>query len=171
MARSDTAEDRSGEAFDRVPVQVYPDGRLDRENAARYLGRTPRTLEMWAWRRKGPRPRNVGGRVFYFLKDLDEYIAAGEPPSAEVPGRTGGGARTIAAPSSTSKRLRAPIAELGLTGRCLRSLQTANLVYIGDLVQRSESDLLRVTNFGRKALDEVKEVLAERGLQLAARRR
>ena len=45
---------RSGERFDRVPVRVYPDGRLDRDNAARYLGRSRRTLEMWAWRRKGP---------------------------------------------------------------------------------------------------------------------
>jgi hypothetical protein len=70
------AEEGPGEAFERVPVQIYPDGRLDRENAARYLGRTPRTLEMWAWRRKGPQPHNIGGRVYYFLRDLDNYIAA-----------------------------------------------------------------------------------------------
>jgi hypothetical protein len=61
-----------------VQVRVLPDQRLDRANAARYLGRRPKTLAMWALQGKGPPPHNVGGRVFYYLDELDAYVAAGE---------------------------------------------------------------------------------------------
>ncbi len=57
-----------------VRVRALPDGRLDRENAALYLGRTPKTLAMWTMQRKGPRSVKVGGRVFYYRADLDAYI-------------------------------------------------------------------------------------------------
>jgi len=43
------------DSIDMVRVRVLPDGRMDRENAARYLGRRPKTLAMWAWHGKGPR--------------------------------------------------------------------------------------------------------------------
>jgi DNA-directed RNA polymerase subunit alpha len=45
-------------------------------------------------------------------------------------------------------------------------LQNDNLVYIGDLVQKSEAEVLRTPNFGRKSLNEIKEVLAKMGLHL-----
>jgi hypothetical protein len=62
--------------LDVVRVKVLPDGRLDRSNAAKYLGRRPQTLAIWATRGKGPRPHNVGGRAFYYLDELEAYIAA-----------------------------------------------------------------------------------------------
>jgi hypothetical protein len=69
--------------LDEVRVRVLPDGRMDRENAARYLGHQPKTLAMWSLQGKGPRSVKVGGRVFYFLEDLDEFIrgrSAGSEP-------------------------------------------------------------------------------------------
>jgi hypothetical protein len=47
---------------------------MDRENAARYLGRKPKTLAMWALRGKGPRLVKVAGRIFYFREDLEAFV-------------------------------------------------------------------------------------------------
>lgn len=55
-------------------VFVHPDGRLDRKNAAIYLGFAPKTLADWATKAHGPRYAMVGGRVFYFKDDLDSWI-------------------------------------------------------------------------------------------------
>ena len=59
---------------DSVRVRILPDGRMDRKNAARYLGRRPKTLAMWTMQGKGPPAHKAGGRVFYFKKDLDEFL-------------------------------------------------------------------------------------------------
>jgi hypothetical protein len=59
-----------------VGVRVLADGRMDRVNAAKYLDRRPQTLAVWAMNGKGPQPHNVGGRVFYYLDDIDDYVAA-----------------------------------------------------------------------------------------------
>lgn len=59
---------------ERITVRVPPDGRLTRRDAAAYLGRADKTLAMWATEGKGPQPRKVGGRIFYFLDDLDAFI-------------------------------------------------------------------------------------------------
>lgn len=58
-------------------VRVLPDGRIARADAARFLGRTPKTLAEWARLGLGPRPHRVGGRIFYFLKDLQAFVASG----------------------------------------------------------------------------------------------
>jgi len=65
----------------QVRVRVLPDGRMDRKNAAEYLGHAEKTLAQWATQGKGPRSVKVGGRVFYFRADLDEFIRAGSAPS------------------------------------------------------------------------------------------
>jgi hypothetical protein len=65
------------DSIDNVRVRVLPDGRMDRETAARYLGRRPKTLAMWALQGKGPRSIKVAGRIFYFREDLDSFIRAG----------------------------------------------------------------------------------------------
>ncbi|MDR0881559.1 MAG: DNA-directed RNA polymerase subunit alpha [Candidatus Adiutrix sp.] len=56
--------------------------------------------------------------------------------------------------------------ELELSVRSANCLKNANIFYIGELVQRSESEMLRTKNFGRKSLNEIKEVLTEMGLSL-----
>ena len=56
--------------------------------------------------------------------------------------------------------------ELELSVRSANCLKNDNLVYIGDLVQKTENDMLRTPNFGRKSLNEIKEVLTQMGLYL-----
>jgi DNA-directed RNA polymerase subunit alpha len=56
--------------------------------------------------------------------------------------------------------------ELELSVRSANCLKNDNVVYIGDLIQKSEAEMLRTPNFGRKSLNEIKEVLAQMGLHL-----
>ncbi len=59
-----------------------------------------------------------------------------------------------------------PVDELELTVRSANCLKAENIYYIGDLIQRTENELLKTPNLGRKSLNEIKEVLASRGLTL-----
>ena len=59
-----------------------------------------------------------------------------------------------------------PVDELELTVRSANCLKAENIYYIGDLIRRTENELLKTPNLGRKSLNEIKEVLASRGLTL-----
>jgi len=59
-----------------------------------------------------------------------------------------------------------PVDELELTVRSANCLKAENIYYIGDLIQRTENELLKTPNLGRKSLNEIKDVLAARGLTL-----
>lgn len=71
--------------------------------------------------------------------------------------------------SSFDPILLRPVDELELTVRSANCLKAENIYYIGDLIQRTETELLKTPNLGRKSLNEIKEVLASRGLTLGAR--
>jgi DNA-directed RNA polymerase subunit alpha len=62
-----------------------------------------------------------------------------------------------------------PVDDLELTVRSANCLKAENIYYIGDLIQRTETELLKTPNLGRKSLNEIKEVLASRGLTLGMR--
>ncbi len=62
-----------------------------------------------------------------------------------------------------------PVDDLELTVRSANCLKAENIYYIGDLIQRTEVELLKTPNLGRKSLTEIKEVLASRGLSLGMR--
>jgi len=62
------------DAVEHVQVRILPDGRMTRQDAARYLGMKPKTLAMWQLDSKGPRSVRVGGRRFYFQAELDAFI-------------------------------------------------------------------------------------------------
>ena len=62
--------------MNEVTIMVLPDGRVSREEAARFLGYKPKTLAEWHRLGKGPKSRMVGGRRFYDIADLREF--AGE---------------------------------------------------------------------------------------------
>ena len=68
--------------------------------------------------------------------------------------------------SSFDPILLRPVDELELTVRSANCLKAENIYYIGDLIQRTENELLKTPNLGRKSLNEIKEVLASRGLTL-----
>ncbi len=59
-----------------------------------------------------------------------------------------------------------PIDDLELTVRSANCLKAENIYYVGDLIQRTEVELLKTPNLGKKSLTEIKEVLAQRGLSL-----
>jgi|LakMenEpi03Aug12_release.lakeMendotaPanAssembly.Ray.scaffolds.fasta_scaffold335300_2 hypothetical protein len=57
-----------------------------------------------------------------------------------------------------------PVNELQFTARTANCLKNEKIIYIGDLIQRTENELLKTPNLGRKSINEIKEVLAYRGL-------
>lgn len=62
-----------------------------------------------------------------------------------------------------------PVDDLELTVRSANCLKAEDIYYIGDLIQRTETELLKTPNLGRKSLNEIKEVLASRGLTLGSK--
>lgn len=68
--------------------------------------------------------------------------------------------------SRLNENLFKSVDELELSVRSANCLKNADIRYIGDLVQKTESEMLRTKNFGRKSLNEIKEILAEMGLSL-----
>src|SRR5262249_31531657 len=72
-------------------------------------------------------------------------------------------------PTPVNPNLFRSVDELELSVRSANCLQNANIRLIGELVQRSESEMLKTKNFGRKSLNEIKKVLASIGLSLGMR--
>ncbi|WP_027009609.1 DNA-directed RNA polymerase subunit alpha [Conchiformibius kuhniae] len=62
-----------------------------------------------------------------------------------------------------------PVDDLELTVRSANCLKAEDIYYIGDLIQRTETELLKTPNLGRKSLNEIKEVLASKGLTLGSK--
>jgi DNA-directed RNA polymerase subunit alpha len=71
----------------------------------------------------------------------------------------------IAAGSQPNEVLYRPVDELELSVRSANCLQNADIKYIGELVQKTEGEMLKTKNFGRKSLNEIKEILAGLGLE------
>ncbi len=86
---------------------------------------------------------------------------------AEIGGESVAGATVVgrAGPQIDPILVR-PVDDLELTVRSANCLKAENIYYIGDLIQRTENELLKTPNLGRKSLNEIKEVLASRGLTL-----
>ena len=59
--------------IESVKVRILPDGRMNSRDAAKYLGRAPKTLAMWRMKEIGP-PWLKRGRIFYFKDNLDAFI-------------------------------------------------------------------------------------------------
>ena len=59
-----------------------------------------------------------------------------------------------------------PVEGLPISVRAFNGLQNADIKYVGELVQRTEQDMLKIKNFGRKSLNEIKEILTSMGLSL-----
>jgi DNA-directed RNA polymerase subunit alpha len=73
---------------------------------------------------------------------------------------------TISADEPVNENLYRSVEELELSVRSANCLQNANIRYIGELVQKTEAEMLKTKNFGRKSLKEIKELLQEMGLSL-----
>ncbi len=105
------------------------------------------------------KPEDAVGLAARILQDqLQLFINFDEPVSVE---------RDEGAPEPAfNPNLLRKVDELELSVRSANCLKNDNIVYIGDLVQKSEAEMLRTPNFGRKSLNEIKEVLSQMGLHL-----
>jgi DNA-directed RNA polymerase subunit alpha len=90
------------------------------------------------------------------IDQLQQFINFDEPTFANS------GRERMALPFN--KNLLRRVDELELSVRSANCLKNENLTYIGDLVQKTEGEMLRTPNFGRKSLNEIKEVLAQMGI-------
>jgi DNA-directed RNA polymerase subunit alpha len=106
------------------------------------------------------------------VEQLSVFAALeGAEPAIDLMGgglATGGGGGGLRSPQIDPILLR-PVDDLELTVRSANCLKAENIYYIGDLIQRTENELLKTPNLGRKSLNEIKEVLASRGLTLGMR--
>jgi len=102
-------------------------------------------------------PEQAIRRAATFLHEQIAYFVDLRTPSAS--------AEANATPNIDPILLR-PVDDLELTVRSANCLKAEDIFYIGDLVQRSETELLKTPNLGKKSLSEIKSVLAERGLAL-----
>jgi DNA-directed RNA polymerase subunit alpha len=105
------------------------------------------------------RPEDAVAFSARVLQDqLDIFVNFEEPVAVVVEDKT---------PELTfNPSLLKKVDELELSVRSANCLKNDNIVYIGDLILKSESEMLRTPNFGRKSLNEIKEVLAQMGLHL-----
>jgi DNA-directed RNA polymerase subunit alpha len=93
------------------------------------------------------------------LQDQLQLFINFEEPKAES-------REKIASEPEFNPNLLRRVDELELSVRSANCLKNDNIVYIGDLIQKTEAEMLRTPNFGRKSLNEIKEVLAQMGLHL-----
>jgi DNA-directed RNA polymerase subunit alpha len=132
-----------------TPARVGRDTDFDRLN-----------LEVWTDGSLEPADAVAYGAKI--LKDqLSIFINFEEREEAPLPG--------MEEPELANPNLFRSVDELELSVRSANCLQNANIRYIGELVQRSESEMLKTKNFGRKSLNEIKEVLQSMGLSLGMR--
>ena len=89
--------------------------------------------------------------IFIKVKDMEEALA--QPVAQETS-------------TEINKNLLRSVNELELSVRAANCLKNANIKTIADLVQKTEADMLRTKNFGKKSLNEIKEILTEMGLSL-----
>jgi len=125
--------------YDRLALEIWTDGSINPREALTYAARVMRD---------------------------QMTIFAGVEEEAEVPTGAveGGDSRP-----TLSELLYRPVEGLPISVRAFNGLQNADIQYIGELVQRTEQDMLKIKNFGRKSLNEIKEVLADMGLSLGMR--
>ena len=117
-------------------------------------------LAMEIWTNGSIDPRSAIAQAAHILVDQlgifvgDDLIVEREEPKSEEPAK------------GWNENLFRRIDELELSVRSANCLENADIKYIGELVQRTEAEMLRTKNFGRKSLNEIKEILSEMGLSL-----
>ncbi|SOB87492.1 DNA-directed RNA polymerase subunit alpha [Sphingomonas guangdongensis] len=131
--------------YDKLTLTVETDGTVTPEDAVAYAGRI------------------LQDQLALFVHFDDSSVRTSAPigvaaPSAvpETPGDT----------ATINRFLLKKVDELELSVRSANCLKNDNIIYIGDLVQKTEAEMLRTPNFGRKSLNEIKEVLSSMGLRL-----
>ena len=131
--------------YDKLTMTVETDGTISPDDAVAYAAR--------------------------ILQDqLQLFVNFDEPQVAQAPSTVTaampGGTVEDSSGTQINRFLLKKVDELELSVRSANCLKNDNIIYIGDLVQKSEAEMLRTPNFGRKSLNEIKEVLTAMGLRL-----
>lgn len=117
-------------------------------------------LVLEVWTDKSLTPEDAVALSAKILKEqLNVFINFEEEEELDLP-------QEKPAEEQFNENLLRSVDELDLSVRAENCLQAANIKYIGDLVQKTEAEMLKTKNFGRKSLKEIKELLAEMGLSL-----
>ena len=120
-------------------------------------------LTMEVWTNGSITPTDAVGIAAKILKDqLSVFIGFEEEAFEEMESPADAGGEGVI----LGENLLKSVDELELSVRAANCLKKANIKYIGELVQKTESEMLRTKNFGRKSLNEIKEVLVDMGLHL-----
>ena len=120
-------------------------------------------LVMEIWTDGSVRPEDALAYAARILQDQVSVFINFEEPAEAVPVAEDQQAVEL------NENLFRSVDELELSVRSANCLQNADLRYIGELVQKTEAEMLKTKNFGRKSLNEIKELLAEMGLSLGMR--
>ncbi|MEI6643551.1 MAG: DNA-directed RNA polymerase subunit alpha [Novosphingobium sp.] len=131
--------------YDKLNLTVETDGTVTPEDAVAYAARI------------------LQDQLSLFVH-FDDQLPSGHAPAM-------GGGMAIHTPEESdanqlNRYLLKKVDELELSVRSANCLKNDNIIYIGDLVQKTEAEMLRTPNFGRKSLNEIKEVLSSMGLRL-----
>ncbi len=120
-------------------------------------------LNLEVWTNGAISPADSIGLAAKLLKDhMAIFINFEEQPELELEAAERGSKRL-------NENLNRSVEELELSVRSYNCLKNANIQTIGELVQKSEQEMLKTKNFGRKSLNEIKEILASMGLSLGMR--
>ncbi len=118
------------------------------------------TLEVWT--NGAVRPDDAVAYAAKILKEqLTIFVNFDETEEEEVSAQVEGGAKP-----SLNENLFKTVDSLELSVRAANCLENANIKFIGELVTKSEAEMLKTKNFGRKSLNEIKDILSEMGLSL-----
>ncbi len=123
--------------FDKLTLEVWTNAGVTPEDAVAYSAKILRDQLV----------------VFLNFQDSDEVVAV----EANKPAKSA---------TQTNSAFLKPVSELELSVRSANCLQNANIKYIYELVSKTEGEMLRTKNFGRKSLNEIKELLTQMGLGL-----
>jgi len=137
--------------YDKLTLTVETDGTISPEEAVGYAARI------------------LQDQLALFVGFEDQSYRTASPMigQAASPSPMGGSALPETTDTNQLNRyLLKKVDELELSVRSANCLKNDNIIYIGDLVQKTEAEMLRTPNFGRKSLNEIKEVLASMGLRL-----
>ena len=131
--------------YDKLTLTVETDGTVTPEDALGYAGRI------------------LQDQLALFVHFDDSAVTRAAPVGVAAPAA---GAEPASDTQQINRYLLKKVDELELSVRSANCLKNDNIIYIGDLVGKTEAEMLRTPNFGRKSLNEIKEVLSSMGLRL-----
>ena len=131
--------------YDKLTLTVETDGTVTPEDAVGYAGRI------------------LQDQLALFVHFDDAIVQRSAPVGMAAPVATG---EVASDTQQINRYLLKKVDELELSVRSANCLKNDNIIYIGDLVGKTEAEMLRTPNFGRKSLNEIKEVLSSMGLRL-----